>query len=105
MTPAPPLQNEYIVTDMQIRRAMAFMNRDCEMDADEWIEMDKSFRSRPHTTTPSEREQMLDILDDFIDGNKIMVHDEEVAEADYMNLTGEIRAKIAELRTTTEAHR
>ena len=52
------------------------------------------------TTIPSERDK-LDILDDFVDGNKIMVHDEEVAEADYMNLTGEIRAKIAELRTNT----
>ena len=59
-----------------------------------------------HTTTQSEREQMLDILDDFIDGNKIIVHDEENEESDYMNLTGEIRAKIAELRSQSpsEAH-
>ena len=66
MTPAPPLQKEYIITDMQIRRAMAFMNRDCEMDADEWIEMDKSFRSRPHTTTPSERDKVLDELKEWV---------------------------------------
>ena len=94
MTPALPLQKEYIITDMQIRRAMASMNRDCEMDADEWIEMDKSFRSRPHTTTPSEREQVLDMLDEWLNSDNCLTL-----------FKWEVREKIRELRSPSEAPR
>ena len=101
MTPAPPLQKEYIITDMQIRRAMASMNRDCEMDADEWIEMDKLFRSRPHTTTPSEREQ---VLDDVISLLLASVH----PQSNCAKVLRDIRKNkllLTDLHTPTEAHR
>ena len=54
--------------------------------------------TRPHTTTPSEREQALDELNDWI-------HSFNFISVSSCPTIFDVLEKIAELRTTTEAHR
>jgi hypothetical protein len=42
-------QPEYIITDMQVKRIMVLMNRDTCMDEDEFLDIAKELRTRPHT--------------------------------------------------------
>jgi hypothetical protein len=40
--------NQYIITEMQVKTLLVLMNRDCEMDEDEFLAIGKELRSHPY---------------------------------------------------------
>ena len=90
MTPAPPhLEQEYIITEEQldwILKGRAKIQRTITA---------KQIRSRPHTTTPSEREQISETS---------FLWDITKEEFDILTKAYAIRLRES-LRTPTEAHR
>ena len=55
MTPAPgdTRQQEYIITEMQLKRILVLMNRDSVMDEDEFLDIVAELRSRPAASQPT----------------------------------------------------
>jgi hypothetical protein len=62
MTAQQP-QREYIITDMQVKRIMVLMNRDTCMDEDEFMDIAKELRARPHTPAPECSKMPLPVCD------------------------------------------
>ena len=91
-----PQQGLYLITEMQVKSMMILMNRNCEMDEDEFIEIGKELRFHPYQ---SEREKLLDELASKIDKLESSTSTNNMGFNDGMWCAfNNIRHIIAELR-------
>ena len=92
MTPSPP-QPEYIVTEEQVDEWLSHWvekYQDIGKEVKAWLK--ENSHSRPHSTTPSERDK---IIDEIITG----------IEFEGLRSAEEIWRMVESLRTPTEAQR
>ena len=108
MTPAPSHPEYLFITETDITGyCIAVVNSDCDL-FDRITDIIR-IRSRSHSTTPSEREKVIPILEALV--KAFYQYEMDVMDPEFSipyihrNMMEKAENLIKELRTTTEAHR